>query len=77
MAVFAVLTFVLKSYGKLSFPIQKFTTSFSICKGTIFLAYYRQLLSTKYIEIIYFLLEKRKSIDVYIDFAGEKKNFMA
>lgn len=31
---------------KNEFSIQKFT-SFSKCKGTIFIAYYRQLLSTK------------------------------
>ena len=61
MAIFAVPTFVLLSHGKTVFSIQQFT-SFSKCKGTIFLAYYRQLLSTKYNEIVYFLLEKRKSI---------------
>ena len=33
------------------FSIQKFT-SFSKCEGTIFLSYYRQLLSTKCIEIV-------------------------
>ena len=33
--------------GKPTYPIQKFT-SFSEYKGTIFLPYYRQLLSTKY-----------------------------
>ena len=43
------------------------------CKGTIFLSYYRQLLSTKYIEIVYSLLEKRKSNEVSFDLAGKKK----
>ena len=74
MVVFAVPTFVLKSHGKTEFSIQKFT-SFSICKGTIFLAYYRQLLSTKCNEIVYSLLEKRKSNEVSFDFAGKKKNY--
>ena len=46
------------------------------CKGAIFLAYYRQLLSTKCIEIVYFFLEKRKSIEISLDFACEKKNSM-
>ena len=74
MAVFAVLTFVLLSHGKTEFPIQKFT-SFSKCKGTIFIAYYRQLLSTKCNEIVYSFLEKRKSNEVSFDFAGKKKNY--
>ena len=38
------------------------------CKGTIFLSYYRQLLSTKCIEIVYSFLEKRKSIEISLDF---------
>ena len=74
MAIFAVPTFVLLSHGKTEFPIQKFT-SFSICKVTIFLPYYRQLLSTKCIEIVYSFLEKRKSIVVSFDFADKKKNY--
>jgi hypothetical protein len=45
------------------------------CKGTIFIAYYRQLLSTKCIEIVYSFLEKRKSNEVSFDFAGKKKNY--
>ena len=45
------------------------------CKGTIFLSYYRQLLSTKCIEIVYSFLEKRKSIVVSFDFADKKKNY--
>ena len=56
MAIFAVPTFVLLSHGKTEFSIQKFT-SFSKYKGTIFLPYYRQLLSTKCSEI-FFCLEK-------------------
>ena len=76
MAIFAVPTFVLLSHRETEFSIQKFT-SFFVYKGTIFLAYYRQLLSTKWIEIVYSLLEKRKSNEVSFDFAGEKKNFMA
>ena len=74
MAIFAVPTFVLLSHGKTEFFIQKFT-SFSKCKGTIFLAYYRQLLSTKCIEIVYYCREKRKSNDVSFNFAGKKKNY--
>jgi len=73
-AIFAVPTFVLKSHGKTEFSIQKFT-SFSKYKGTIFLSFYRQLLSTKCNEIVYSLLEKRKSIVVSFDIAGEKKNY--
>ena len=46
-----------------------------MCKDTIFLPYYRQLLSTKCIEIVYSLLEKRKSNEVSFDFAGKKKNY--
>ena len=74
MAIFAVPTFVLLSHGKTEFSIQKYT-SFSKYKGTIFLSYYRQLLSTKCIEIVYSFLEKRKSIVVSFDFAGKKKNY--
>ena len=62
------------SHGKTESPIQKFT-SFSVRKVTDFLAYYRQLLSTKCIEIVYSFLEKRKSIVVSFDFAGKKKNY--
>ena len=74
MAIFAIPTFVLLSHGKTEFSIQKYT-SFSKYKGTIFLSYYRQLLSTKCIEIVYSFLEKRKSIVVSFDFAGKKKNY--
>ena len=74
MAIFAVLRFVLESHVKIELSIQKFT-SFSICKGTIFLSYYRQLLSTKWIEIVCSLLEKRKSNEVSFYFAGKKKNY--
>ena len=76
MAIFAVPTFVLLSHGKTEFSIQKYT-SFSKYKGTIFLSYYRQLLSTKCIEIVYSFLEKRKSIVVSFDFAGKKRKIMA
>ena len=58
------------------FSIQKFT-SFSKCEGTIFLSYYRQLLSTKCNEIVYSFLEKRKSNEVSLDLAGKKKIIMA
>ena len=44
-------------------------------KVRFFLSYYRQLLSTKCIEIVYSLLEKRKSIVVSFDFAGKKINY--
>jgi len=76
MVIFAVPTFILLSHGKTEFSIQKFT-SFSKYKGTIFLPYYRQLLSTKCNEIVYSLLEKRKSIEVSFDFASKKKIIMA
>ena len=76
MAIFAIPTFVLLSHGKTEFSIQKYT-SFSKYKGTIFLSYYRQLLSTKCIEIVYSLLEKRKVFKLQVGIAGKKKKFMA
>ena len=74
-AIFTVPTFVLLSHGKIELSIQEFT-SFSVCKGTIFLAYYCQLFSTICNEIVYSLLEKRKSNDASFDFTDKKKIIM-